>query len=255
MNAPLARQHALITGGGTGIGAAIALRLAALGASITVAGRRPGPLEQIVERLGKGHGHCLLDVGDEGAVVEAFAAARAARGEITILVNGAGIAETAAATRTSLEHWNRAISVNLTGVFLCSREFLLQLPKATPGRIVNIASTAGLKGYAFAAPYCAAKHGVIGYTRALAIEVARRPVTVNAVCPSFTDTPLLSGAIDTIMRTTGRTDAEAREELLRSIPQGRFIQPEEVAAAVAYLCQPDAASVTGTTVPIAGGEV
>jgi NAD(P)-dependent dehydrogenase (short-subunit alcohol dehydrogenase family) len=255
MHGSLGNQHALITGGGTGIGAAIAKRLASLGARTTIVGRRREPLEQTAGELGPPHGYCIADVADEVSVRTAFAQARTARGDITILVNAAGLAEATPMTRTSLEHWNRALGVNLTGTFLCSREFLLQLPKALGGRIVNIASTAGLKGYGYVAAYCAAKHGVVGLTRALAIEVAHRPVTVNAVCPGYTETPLLDDAIANIVRTTHRSAEQAREELLRSIPQGRFVQPDEVAAAVAYLCQPEAAAVTGTAIPIAGGEI
>ena len=185
----------------------------------------------------------------------ALAAAVAARGPITILVNGAGLAQSAPATRTTLALWNDALAVNLTGAFLCSREFLLQLPRERPGRIVNIASMAGLRGYGYVSAYCAAKHGLIGYTRALALELARRPVTVNAVCPGYTETPLLDEAIANIVRTTGRAAAEVRAELVRTNPQGRFVQPAEVAEAVHWLCLPEAAAITGTAIPVAGGEI
>ncbi|MFO1402613.1 MAG: SDR family NAD(P)-dependent oxidoreductase [Steroidobacteraceae bacterium] len=251
----LTGQHAFITGGGSGIGAAVAVRLAAAGARVTIAGRRREPLEHVVATLGAGHGSACADVADESQVQRAIAAAGAERGPVTILVNGAGLAQSAPATRTTLALWNDALAVNLTGAFLCSREFLLQLPAERPGRIVNIASTAGLHGYGYVSAYCAAKHGLIGYTRALAVELARRPVTVNAVCPGYTETPLLEEAIANIVRTTGRTAAEVRAELARSNPQGRFVQPAEVAAAVYWLCLPEAAAITGTAIPVAGGEI
>jgi NAD(P)-dependent dehydrogenase (short-subunit alcohol dehydrogenase family) len=256
MSGALAGQHAVVTGGGTGIGAAVARRLAQAGARVTVAGRRAEPLIETVRSLPAGAaGHVLADVADESAVHAAFGAAREARGPVTILVNCAGLAQSAPAAKTSLELWNTALAVNLTGTFLCSREFLAQLAKDAPGRIVNVASTAGLKGYAYVSAYCAAKHGVIGYTRALAAELARRPVTVNAVCPGYTDTPLLDEAVANIVKTTGRSVEEARAELSRSNPQGRFVQPAEVAETVHWLCLPESASITGLAVPVAGGEV
>jgi NAD(P)-dependent dehydrogenase (short-subunit alcohol dehydrogenase family) len=256
MSGALTGQHAVVTGGGTGIGAAVARRLAQAGARVTVVGRRAEPLAETVRSLAAGSaGHAIADVADETAVRAAFGAAREARGPVTILVNCAGLAQSAPAAKTSLELWNTAIAVNLTGTFLCSREFLAQLPKDAPGRIVNVASTAGLKGYGYVSAYCAAKHGVIGYTRALAAELARRPVTVNAVCPGYTDTPLLDEAVANIVKTTGRSVEEARAELSRSNPQGRFVQPPEVAETVHWLCLPESASITGLAVPVAGGEV
>jgi NAD(P)-dependent dehydrogenase (short-subunit alcohol dehydrogenase family) len=264
MSGALTGQHAVVTGGGTGIGAAVARRLAQAGARVTVVGRRAEPLVQTVRSLPSGAGaqangpiagHALADVADENAVRAAFGAAREARGPVAILVNCAGLAQSAPAAKTSLELWNTALAVNLTGTFLCSREFLAQLAKDAPGRIVNVASTAGLKGYAYVSAYCAAKHGVIGYTRALAAELARRPVTVNAVCPGYTDTPLLDEAVANIVKTTGRSVEEARAELSRSNPQGRFVQPAEVAETVHWLCLPESASITGLAVPVAGGEV
>jgi NAD(P)-dependent dehydrogenase (short-subunit alcohol dehydrogenase family) len=256
MSGALAGQHAFVTGGGTGIGAAVARRLAEAGAGVTVAGRRAEPLADTVRSLPAGAGGYVTgDVADEADVRAAFASAAAARGPVTILVNCAGLAQSAPATKTSLELWNTALAVNLTGTFLCSREFLAQLPKGAAGRIVNVASTAGLKGYAYVSAYCAAKHGVIGYTRALAAELARRPVTVNAVCPGYTETPLLDDAVANIVQTTGRSVEEARAELARSNPQGRFVLPTEVAAAVHWLCLPESAAVTGLAVPVAGGEI
>ncbi|MCZ8131762.1 MAG: SDR family NAD(P)-dependent oxidoreductase [Steroidobacteraceae bacterium] len=259
MTPTLAGQHALVTGGGTGIGAAVARRLAQAGAKVTLLGRRRAQLEDARRELVAGTGAevgCVVgDVTDEAAVRAAFDEAQAARGVPTILVNNAGAAPTAPAAKTSLELWSSTLAVNLTGTFLCSREFLLRLPRESSGRIVNVASTAGLKGYAYVSAYCAAKHGVVGYTRALAAELARRPVTVNAVCPGYTETPLLEGAVAAIVSATGRAEDGARAELARSNPQGRFVQPAEVAEAVHWLCLPESASVTGTAVAIAGGEI
>lgn len=254
----LSGHHALVTGGGTGIGAAIAARLARAGAAVTIAGRRAAPLEAEVAKLAAGGaaaGFVTLDVTDEASVRAGFAAASAARGGVTLLVNNAGLAQAAPASRTSLQLWQEALAVNATGTFLCTREFLAQLPKAAIGRIVNVASTAGLKGYPYVSAYCAAKHAVVGYTRALALELARRPVTVNAVCPGFTETAILEESIANIVKTTGRSESEARAELAKTNPQGRFVQPAEVAEAVHWLCLPEAASVTGTVVPVAGGEI
>jgi NAD(P)-dependent dehydrogenase (short-subunit alcohol dehydrogenase family) len=253
---PLAGQHALVTGGGTGIGLAIAQRLVRAGAAVTVAGRRAAQLEDAVRTLGgAGAGYVTLDVTSESSVREGFAAASTARGPVTILVNNAGLAQSAPASRTSLELWQDALAVNATGTFLCTRELLARLPKGASGRIVNVASTAGLKGYPYVSAYCAAKHAVVGYTRALALELARRPVTVNAVCPGFTETAILEESVANIVKTTGRSVEEARAELAKSNPQGRFVQPAEVAEAVHWLCLPESASVTGVVVPVAGGEI
>ena len=259
MSGALAAQHALVTGGGTGIGAAIARELTQAGARITLLGRRAAVLEQAVAGLSAARagdaGYVAADVTDEAAVRGAFAAAAAARGPVTILINNAGQAESAPAAKTTLAQWNATLAVNLTGVFLCSREFMTALPQEARGRIVNVASTAGLKGYGYVTAYCAAKHGVIGYTRSLAAELARRPVTVNAVCPGYTETAILDGAIAKIARLTGRSEAEARGELARSNPQHRFVQPADVAAAVLWLCLPTSDAITGIAVPVAGGEL
>jgi NAD(P)-dependent dehydrogenase (short-subunit alcohol dehydrogenase family) len=256
MNGTLAGRHALITGAGSGIGAAIASRLAAAGARVTLIGRRVEPLERTRAGLAvpSDAGCECADVADEAAVRRAFESAERARGTIDILVNNAGVAPAAPAAKTTLELWNSTLATNLTGTFLCSREFVLRLPREASGRIVNVASTAGLKGYPYVAAYCAAKHGVIGYTRALALELARRPVTVNALCPGYADTGLLDEAVANIVRTTGRTADEARAELARSNPQGRFVQPAEIAEAVHWLCLPQSSAITGIALPIAGGE-
>lgn len=252
--AALSDKHALVTGGGSGLGAAIARGLAAQGCAVTLAGRRAAPLQEVAATLPKA-ATVQADVSDEAGVAAMFEAARDAFGPLDILVSNAGAAESAPLAKTDLGLWQRMLAVNLTGAFLCARGALAEMQDRGAGRIVFIASTAGLKGYAYVAPYCAAKHGVVGLTRALAQETAHSGVTVNAVCPGFAETPLLEDSIRVIAETTGRSEAEARQSLQRSNPQGRFVQPEEVAEAVLWLCSEGAAAVTGQAIAIAGGEV
>ncbi|MFX1677984.1 SDR family NAD(P)-dependent oxidoreductase [Mitsuaria sp. CC2] len=256
---PLEGLHAVVTGGGSGIGAAIAQALIADGARVTLMGRRIGTLKEQRDRLNVGGGPSVelqvCDVGDEASVRDAFAAAVAAAGPIDLLVNNAGQVETAPLAKTSLDTWQRLLNVNLTGSFLCSREVLPAMTERRFGRIVNVASTAALKGYAYVAAYCAAKHGVLGLTRALALETARKGVTVNAVCPGYTETDIVAGAIETIVAKTGRTAEEARAELASVNPQGRLVDPAEVAATVAWLARRDSGSITGQAIAVAGGEV
>ena len=246
----LAGRHAVVTGAGRGIGAAIARRLAGHGARVTLMGRNAARLDDAAAAL-PGARAVPCDVTDEAAVGRAFADAGAA----DILVNNAGAAVSVPFARTTIEQFRAMLDVNLTGAFLCSRAVLPAMAEARGGRIVNVASTAGLRGYAYVAAYCAAKHGLVGLTRALALETAAQGITVNAVCPGYTDTDMLQGAVAAISEKTGRSEAEARAELLKANPQGRFVQPDEVAAAVAWLCLPGNGSITGQAIALAGGEV
>ena len=259
----LAGAHAVITGGGSGIGAAIAGVLAGEGARVTLIGRRPEPLEETAARIRSGQDAasgatilaCSADVTSRAAVESAFDAARKAHGPIAILVNSAGAAASAPFHSLSPEDWRAALAVNLDALFACCQLALPDLLEAANGRIVTIASTAAVKGYAYTAPYCAAKHGALGLMRALAAELARTNVTANAVCPGFTDTAIVSDAIARIGSTTGRSEQEARTIIAGFNPQHRLVEPEEVASAVAWLCLPESRSINGQAIAVAGGEI
>lgn len=259
--AALAGRHALVTGASRGIGAAVARALAEDGATLTLLGRRRGPLQALAERLpppvqGPGHGAVQADVADAAQLAAAFAEARAARGALGILVANAGQAESAPFGRTSAALWQRMLAVNLGGAFHSAQAALPDLLAAgAAGRLVFVASTAGQRGYPYVSAYVAAKHGVVGLMRALALELAPRGVTVNAVCPGFTETDLLQHSVERIVAATGRSVEQARAELAAGNPQRRFVQPEEVADAVRWLCQPGAAAVTGQCLSVSGGEV
>jgi len=256
MAASLSGKHALVTGAGRGIGAAIARALAGEGANVTLLGRTVESLQRAEKDLSGVRTHCVTaDVASAEAVATAFSAASAALGPIDILVNNAGRAGSAALQKTGDDLWQSLLAVNLTGTFNCMREALPGMLKLGFGRIVNVASTAGLVGYRYVGAYCAAKHGVVGLTRAIALEVATRGITVNAVCPGYTETNLLADAVSNIVSSTGMTSEAARAELLKGNPQRRFVTPAEVANAVLWLCAPGSESITGQAIPVAGGEV
>lgn len=254
-------RHALVTGGGRGIGAAIARRLLEDGASVTLLGRDCTVLDAAMQALeplavdGAALGTAVADITDADAVAGAFAQATSERGLITLLINNAGQAHSAPFAKTDLALWRRMLDVNLTGTFLCTQAALPAMLEQGWGRIVNVASTAGLIGYGYVSAYCAAKHGVIGLTRALALELAPKGITVNAVCPGYTETDIVRDAVANIVGKTGRTEEQARAELAARNPQRRLVQPDEVADAVAWLCRPSASAITGQAVPVAGGEV
>jgi NAD(P)-dependent dehydrogenase (short-subunit alcohol dehydrogenase family) len=249
----LAGRHAFITGGATGIGLAAAQALAARGAVLTLAARNRTRCEAEAAKLGA---HAVgVDVTQEDSVNAAIAAARAANGPIHILVNNAGVAPSAPFHRTDLALWNATLATNLTGAFLCARAALPDMLAAGWGRIVNVGSVCSLKGYAYVTAYCASKHGLLGLTRALAQETARRGVTVNAVCPGYVATDIVAEATRNVAEKTGLSEADAHESIVRFNPQGRLITPDEVASAVAWLCGKGAASTNGAALPITGGEV
>lgn len=250
-------EHAVVTGAGRGIGAAIARALASQGAKVSLLGRTRDSLDKLATELNANAETCVAvaDVKDGSALQVAFARARERFGPVSILVNNAGQASSAPLHTADDSLWDEMLAVNLGGVYRCIRCALPDMLQAGRGRIVNIASTAGLTGYAYVTAYCAAKHGVIGLTRALAMELARKNITVNAVCPGYADTDMVRDAVANIQAKTGRDEAAARAALTARNPQGRLIAPEEVAQTVLWLCSSSAASITGQSIAVAGGEV
>jgi len=256
----LTHKHAIVTGGGRGIGAAIAGELARLGASVSILGRDAGALERCAAAIATEHRVRVLpvvcDVTDEASIDAAFARAAESLGEPYVLVNNAGQAEAVSVMEMERAVWDRLMAVNLTGPYLCARAVLPAMIAAGAGRIINIASTAALRGYGRLTAYCASKHGVVGFTRSLAHEVAARGITVNAVCPGYTeDTQMVRQAIDALMRTRHVPEEEAIQMMLRISPRRALVRPAEVANAVAWLCSPDATAITGQAIAVAGGEV
>jgi 3-hydroxybutyrate dehydrogenase len=252
-------RHAVVTGASRGIGASIAAALARRGADVTLMSRDAMRLAAQAAELAATFNveaeAVAVDIADAAQITAAFARAAERLGPPHILINNAGAALAAPIGKTDPANWQRMLDVNLTGAFLCIREVLPAMTKADYGRIVNIASTAGLTGYAYVTAYCAAKHGLIGLTRALARELARTNVTVNAVCPGYTDTDIVAEAIGNIAAKTGRSPEQALQELTAHNPQGRLVRPDEVAETVAWLCQPSSASITGQSIAVAGGEL
>ena len=247
-------RHVLITGGGTGIGAALALALDAEGARLTLVGRTPGPLEALAGSLRNAQ-PITGDVTDENSVAAAFRHASASFGPVEILINNAGVAPTAPFHKLTPKAWRQVMAVNLDGVFNCSLAAIDGMLAQGWGRIINIASSAALRGYAYVSAYSAAKHGVLGLTRSLALETATKGITVNAVCPGYTDTDIIRQSVKQIMEKTGRSEAQTLASFTSTNPQGRLILPEEVAASVLWLCSEQARSVTGQAISINGGEV
>lgn len=254
---PLKGRHALVTGGTRGIGLAIAQSLLQHGAKVTIVARDAATLQRVKSQLDAvGEVQCLaLDVSDVNAVRQVFAAAVAHFGLVSILVNNAGQAHSAPFMKTDVTLLNVMLTTNLLSVLVCTQTVLPGMLEMGWGRIINIASTAGLTGYGYASAYCAAKHAVVGLTRSLALEVAKKGVTVNAICPGYTETDLVRAAIANIVQRTGRAEEQARAELAANNPQGRLVQPDEVAGVAAWLCLPSSSAINGQAIPVDGGEL
>ena len=244
-------RHVLITGGGTGIGAAAARSLAAQGAKLTLLGRRAEALRAVADGTGALAIRC--DVTDRDALARAFDDARSANGPLDFVILNAGIGDSAPFDRTPREAWDRIIATNLTALFDGAQLALPDLLDGEAKRLIIIASVAGLRGAAYAAPYVASKHGAVGLTKSLALEYAKTGLTVNAVCPAFVDTPMVDESAQRIARVSRRSQDEARGALAAMNANGRLVTAEEVAHAICYLCHPDAQSVTGACLTVDGG--
>ncbi len=253
MSNDLSGRHAVVTGGGTGIGAAIASAFVAKRAAVTLMGRRRAPLEETARRLSCGYEIC--DVTDPAAVTRAFSAAGTRNGSVDILVSNAGAVETAPFHRVDGPMLDRMMTVNVTGAMLCAQAVLPSMTAAGWGRIIAVSSTAGLKGYAYVSPYCAAKHAVIGLIRALALEIADTGVTANCLCPGYTDTNMVSQAVDSIVQRSGEKAETIVGRLVSGNPQKRLVRPDEVADAAVWLVGDGATAINGQALAIAGGEV
>ncbi len=248
-------KTALITGGGRGIGRAIALAFARAGVRLAVAARTAEQVEQVADEIGNGAIGLVCDVSDPGSVTRMFADLRQRLGEADILVNNAGIAESATLVTTTDELWHRHLAINLSGTFYCTRAALPAMLKKGWGRVINIASVAGKTGAPYIAAYSASKHGVLGLTRSVALEVAASGITVNAICPGYVDTDMVSRGIERITSKTGRTAEEALDSLKKMSPQNRIVTPEEVAAVALLLASDEGRGINGQGINIDGGSV
>lgn len=247
-------RHALITGGGTGIGAAIALALANSATRVTITGRREEPLQEIAGQS-EYIRYAVHDVTDEQGTDRVFAEAAAEAGPVTIVIANAGLAETLPIGKSDLAFWRRIMTTNLDGAFLTMRAALPYMLEEGWGRIIAISSVAGQRGLARGTAYCASKHGLIGLTRALAVEVVSKNITANAICPGYVRTPIVEQGVENIVAKTGLSAEEALKALTDSNPNGRLVEPEEVAAAVLWLCGPGSDAINGQTIQIAGGHM
>lgn len=249
----LTGRRAVITGGGTGIGLACARDLAAQGAEVLLMGRNLDRLEDAARAL-QGAQAIQLDVTNDESVAAAFSRAYHG-GAVDILINNAGIAAASAFHKTSMDHWRDIQAVNVEGLVRCSQAVITEMMRADYARIVNIASIAGLRGGAYMTPYVASKHAVVGITKSLSLEYAQTKMTVNAVCPGYVRTAIVDNSVKNIMAKTGRSEADALAELTKNNPQGRLIEPEEVAVLVTSLCSPQSSSINGQAIMVSGGAI
>ena len=248
---PLSGRHALITGGGTGIGAAAAAHLNAAGAKLSLLGRRLEPLQTVAESFGGTAIQC--DVTDSARIAAAFDEARAANGPIDLLVVNAGIAESVPFHKMTREGWDRIIGTNLTAAFECSRAAIGDLLKSDNGRLVFVASVASLRGVPYAAHYAASKHGLLGLSRSLAAEYAKTNLTVNSVCPGYVDTPMTDQSVARVSQITGRSEEDSRGAITNMNASGRLVDPDGIAKIVLMLCMPLSRDINGAAITIDGG--